>query len=305
MILAMLQKQIATEYRLYRKKERTNMKKIGVIGAGTMGAGIAQVLAQSGYEVVLRDVKSEFIDKGLGGIAKNFDRNIQKGKMTEDEKAAILQRIEGTVDIQTLASCDIIIEAATENMELKKKIFTELDQVCKGDAILATNTSSLSITEIASATNRPDRVIGMHFFNPVPVMKLIEVIKGLTTSEDTKNQILELCQKVGKTPVEVEEAPGFVVNRILVPMINEAIGILADGVAKAEDIDEAMKLGANHPIGPLALADLIGNDVCLAIMEVLYHEFSDSKYRPHPLLRKMVRGNLLGRKTGRGFYVYS
>ncbi|MFT9497593.1 3-hydroxybutyryl-CoA dehydrogenase [Anaerosolibacter sp.] len=281
------------------------MKKIGVIGAGTMGAGIAQVLAQSGYEVVLRDIKEEFVDRGLGGIAKNFDRSIQKGKMTEEEKNTILKRIKGTADVQALAICDIVIEAATENMELKKKIFAEIDQVCKSEAILATNTSSLSITEIASATNRPDRVIGMHFFNPVPVMKLIEVIKGLTTSENTKNEILALCQNVGKTPVEVEEAPGFVVNRILVPMINEAIGILADGVAKAEDIDEAMKLGANHPIGPLALADLIGNDVCLAIMEVLYHEFSDSKYRPHPLLRKMVRGNLLGRKTGRGFYTYA
>jgi 3-hydroxybutyryl-CoA dehydrogenase len=281
------------------------MKKVAVIGAGTMGAGIAQVLAQSGYEVVLRDIKEELVNRGLSGIAKNFERSIQKGKMTAEERDAILKRIEGTVDVQDLASCDIVIEAATENMELKKKIFAEIDQVCKAEAVLATNTSSLSITEIASATNRPDRVIGMHFFNPVPVMKLIEVIKGLATSENTKNEILELCTKVGKTPVEVEEAPGFVVNRILIPMINEAIGILADGVATAEDIDEGMKLGANHPIGPLALADLIGNDVCLAIMEVLYHEFSDSKYRPHPLLRKMVRGNLLGRKTGKGFYTYA
>jgi 3-hydroxybutyryl-CoA dehydrogenase len=280
------------------------MKKIGVLGTGTMGAGIIQILAQNGYEVVLRARRESSIEKGLARVNKNLDKMVAKEKITAEAKEEIMSRVHGSTDINIVADADLIIEAATEDMEAKKALFAELDQLCKPEAIIATNTSSLSITEIAAATGRPDKIIGMHFFNPVPAMKLVEIIKGLATSEETKNTIIELAKALGKTPVEVEEAPGFVVNRILIPMINEGIGILADGVADAEGIDNAMKLGANHPMGPLELGDLIGLDVCLAIMDVLYSEYGDPKYRAHTLLRKMVRAGKLGRKSGIGFYDY-
>ena len=280
------------------------MKKTGVLGAGTMGAGIIQVMAQSGYEVTFIEQKQEFVDRGLEKISGVLEKAVRKGRMSEEDKTAALGRIKGSTDMGDLHDAEIVVEAATENVEAKKAMFRQLDEVCHPDAILATNTSALSITEIAAVTGRPEKVIGMHFFNPVPAMKLVEVIRGLSTSEKTTEAIMDLAGSLGKSPVKVEEAPGFVVNRILIPMINEAVGILADGVAEAEDIDKAMKLGANFPMGPLALGDLIGLDVCLAIMETLHREYGEDKYHPHVYLCKVVRDGKLGRKTGEGFFEY-
>lgn len=278
--------------------------KVYVIGTGTMGAGVVQAFAQAGVPVVMKSRSQASIDKAVAKITKGLGRLVEKGKLEQAAMDATLANITGTTDYATFADADLVIEAASEDMNMKKEVFAMLDGICKPECIFATNTSSLSITEIAAATQRPAQFIGMHFFNPAPVMKLVEVIRGQKTCDDVCAKIIELSTQIGKVPVEVNEAPGFVVNRVLIPMINEAIGILADGVAKAEDIDNAMKLGANHPMGPLALGDLIGLDVCLAIMEVLHAEYGDDKYRPHTLLRKMVRAGLLGRKSGEGFFKY-
>ncbi|MFP4457087.1 MAG: 3-hydroxybutyryl-CoA dehydrogenase [Clostridia bacterium] len=281
------------------------IKKIGIVGSGTMGTGIAQTLILNGYQTVLNDQKLEILESSKKYLEKRLSREVTKERLSEKEKEKALDLLSLTAKLDELNDCDLIIEAATENMSVKKEIMKKLSDICNFDTILATNTSSLSITEIAQAIEKPERFIGIHFFNPVPLMKLVEVIKGLMTSQEIEEKTIEFIKSINKTPIKVKEAPGFVVNRVLIPMINEAIGIYADGVASKEDIDTAMKLGANHPIGPLALADLIGLDVCLAIMEVLHSEFGEAKYRPHPLLRKMVRAEMLGRKSSKGFYDYA
>jgi 3-hydroxybutyryl-CoA dehydrogenase len=280
------------------------VEKIMVIGAGQMGSGIAQVCAIAGYSVLLNDLKAEFVERGLGVIGKNLARQVEKGRLTATQKEEILGRIAASSDIQDSRGADLVIEAAIENMEVKTKLFAQLDELAPDHAILATNTSSLPITEIAAATRRPEKVIGMHFMNPVPVMKLVEIIRGLATADEVYQTIESITERIGKVPVEVDDFPGFVSNRILMPMINEAIFTLYEGVASKEAIDEVMKLGMNHPMGPITLADFIGLDTCLYIMETLHEGFGDDKYRPCPLLRKYVKAGWLGRKSGRGFYSY-
>ena len=281
------------------------IKQVMVIGAGQMGSGIAQVCAAAGYDVYLHDLKKEFVERGLAGIEKNVQRLVDKGRLSVEEKAGLLERIKPSADLQNAKEVDVVIEAAVENMEVKKQLFAELDQIAPSHAILATNTSSLPITEIAAATSRPEQVIGMHFMNPVPVMKLVEIIRGLATKDEVYAAIETMAKELGKVPVEVNDFPGFISNRVLMPMINEAIFTLYEGVASKEAIDEVMKLGMNHPMGPLQLADFIGLDTCLYIMETLQEGLGEDKYRPCPLLRKYVKAGWLGKKTGRGFYEYS
>jgi 3-hydroxybutyryl-CoA dehydrogenase len=280
------------------------IKTIAVIGAGTMGSGIAQVAAQGGYQVIIQDIEQKLVERGLSTIKQNFDRAISKGKLTVNESEQIMARISGSVELENLRDSDLIIEAIIENMDIKKKLFSELDKVCKAETVFASNTSGLSITEMAAVTARPHQVIGMHFFNPVPVMKLVEIIRGSETNEEVMQLAHEVAKNMGKETITVKEAPLFAVNRILVPMMNEAMFVLMEGIASAEDIDKGMCLGANQPIGPLALSDLVGLDTLLFVMETLYRETSDSKYRPCALLRQKVRAGHLGRKTGRGFYSY-
>ncbi|MBN1932575.1 MAG: 3-hydroxybutyryl-CoA dehydrogenase [Desulfobacterales bacterium] len=280
------------------------IKTFGVIGAGQMGNGIAQVAAMSGLNVIMNDINTELVTKGIANITKILKRNVDKGKMTEEDKNSVLERIQTSVDLKDMAAADFVVEAATENEPLKFQIFRDLDTVCPPQVILATNTSSIPIGRIAAQTKRPEKIIGMHFMNPVPVMKLVEIIRGLVTSDETLKTTWDLTLKFGKTPAESNDYPGFIANRILMPMINEAVYALYHGVGTREDIDIVMKLGMNHPMGPLTLADLIGLDTCLAIMETLYDGFKDSKYRPCPLLRKYVEAGWLGLKTGRGFYEY-
>lgn len=283
---------------------KMQISNIGIVGAGTMGSGISQVAALTGYDIVMQDVSDEATSRGLGTIDKSLQRLVDREKITADAKDAAILKIRTTTNLSDLADCDLVIEAATENMDLKLDLFEEIDKVSRPETIIASNTSSLSLTKLASVSNRPDKVIGMHFFNPVPMMALVEIIRALQTSDDTFTRVDELTRELGKTPVSVKDSPGFVVNRMLVPMINEAVFILYEGIASADEIDAAMKLGAGHPMGPLALADMIGIDVCLYVMNILLEEFGDSKFRPSPLLKQMVDAGYLGRKSGKGFFDY-